>query len=350
MFNRSTVFVVGAGASKEVGLPVGSGLAEKIGQALDIRLAHSYSDRAVSGDKELYSHLRHVFFKEIEEYQKAGWRIRDGIRLSHSIDDFLDIHRDDSRLNLVGKTAIVKSILEAERNSHLFNAGQNTEEIVRINSLDSTWFVKLMRMLGRSTSSLTARDALASLTFIVFNYDRCLEQFLVHALRRLYAITNADAFQIMKGIRIIHPYGFVDEIPDALGRGGTRFGGDPDRLSANYVQLSSKIRTYTEQVADEKLLTDIHEEVRKAECIVFLGFGYHKQNMQLLWPSEPMDNKFIFGTAYGMSAADVDVVSRQIAAQFKPNLQPGMHQNGIKIENKLSCADLFDHFALSLPG
>jgi hypothetical protein len=98
------------------------------------------------------------------------------------------------------------------------------------------------------------------------------------------------------------------------------------------------------------LLTDIHEEVRKAECIVFLAFGYHKQNMQLLWPPEPMDNKFIFGTAVCMSQPDVDVVSRQIADRFKPHFQPGMRANGIKIENKLSCAELFDYFALSLPG
>ncbi len=350
MFNRSTVFVLGAGASAELGLPVGSGLAEKIGQALDIRLAEPFCDKVLSGDKELYAHLWHVFSKEINEYQMAGWRIRDGIHLSHSIDDFLDIHRDDTRLNLVGKTAIVKSILEAERSSKLFYHGRNRNETIDLNKLNDTWFVKLMRMFGRSTSPETAHEALASLTFIVFNYDRCLEQFLVHALQHLYAITSSDAFQIMAGIRIIHPYGVVDEIPGALGRGGTRFGGDADRLSANYVHLSSKIRTYTEQLTDEKLLTAIHEEVTKAECIVFLGFGYHKQNMQLLWPPKPLDNKIIIGTAFGMSPPDVDVVSRQIAAQFKPNLQPGMYQNGIKIENKLSCTELFDYFALSLPG
>lgn len=348
MFNRPTVFVLGAGASAEVDLPVGTGLAEKIGQAVDFRWTRD--DKLSSGDKDLHAHLWHSFSREINEYEMAGRRISDGIRLSHSIDDFLDIHRGDKRLNLVGKTAIVKSILEAERNSKLFYHGRNREETIDFNQLSSTWFVKLVRMFGRSTSPETTHEALDSLTFIVFNYDRCLEQFLLHALRHLYAITNAEAFQIMGRIRIIHPYGVVDEIPAVLGHGGTRFGGDADRLSANYVQLSSKIRTYTEQVTEEKLLTDIHEEVRKADCIVFLGFGYHKQNMQLLWPPELMDDKLIFGTAFRMSQPDVDVVSRQIADRFKPLYQPGMRANGIKIENKLSCAELFDYFALSLSG
>ncbi len=63
-----------------------------------------------------------------------------------------------------------------------------------------------------------------------------------------------------------------------------------------------------------------------------------------------MPHKFVFGTAYGMSDADTEVVSHQIAGRFTPNMTSKMREDIIKIESKLTCAGLFDHFALSLPG
>jgi hypothetical protein len=51
---------------------------------------------------------------EVHEYRKAAQRIREGIVLADSIDDFLDQNSHDRFINLYGKAAIVKSILEAE--------------------------------------------------------------------------------------------------------------------------------------------------------------------------------------------------------------------------------------------
>ena len=313
---------------------------------LDIRFADGVNNVG-SGDMDLFAHIRHGFRHEANEYLRAGWIIRDGIRLSHSIDDFLDLHSQDARLNLVGKTAIVKSVLEAERNSKLFYQRQG--EDVDLALLQNTWFVKFMQMLGRGTSRENVRTIFDSVTFIVFNYDRCLEQFLLHALQRLYSIPDVDASQILSAVRIIHPYGVVGELQTRTAYEGTSFGSGAD-LRADYVGLSKKIRTYTEQMTDQKLLTRIHEEVTKAECIVFLGFAYHTQNMRLLWPPKGMPHKFVFGTAYGMSDADTEVVSHQIAGRFTPNMTSKMREDIIKIESKLTCAGLFDHFALSLPG
>jgi hypothetical protein len=46
-----------------------------------------------------------------------------------------------------------------------------------------------------------------SVSFIVFNYDRCLEQFLFHALQKLYGLESQEAFAMLTDLRIIHPYG-----------------------------------------------------------------------------------------------------------------------------------------------
>jgi hypothetical protein len=64
-------------------------------------------------------------------------------------------------------------------------------------------------------------------SFIIFNYDRCLEQFLVNALPRLYAISETEADSIVHNINIIHPYGSVGE----LGRIASRSGLHPVRLT-----------------------------------------------------------------------------------------------------------------------
>jgi hypothetical protein len=76
--------------------------------------------------------------------------------------------------------------------------------------------------------------------------------------------------------------------------------------------------------------------------------------MLLLRPSEELSDKPVFGTAFGMSDADVDVTARQIDSWFgnrHPQAVAGAYRkNLIRIENKLKSAELFDHYAKSLTG
>jgi hypothetical protein len=94
MFKNSTLFVVGAGASAEVNIPVGRGLAGDICVKMDIRFHHGF-DPIGSGDHKLYSHLTRSFPQDASLFQPAALRIRNGLPLVASIDDFLDQHRDD---------------------------------------------------------------------------------------------------------------------------------------------------------------------------------------------------------------------------------------------------------------
>jgi hypothetical protein len=348
MFKRRTLFVLGAGASAEVGLPLGSQLADTIGTKVDIRFEEFGTKSVGSGDMELFEQIRAKFPTEAAEYQEAGWLIRDGIGLSSSIDDFLDVHSKNKRLVRYGKAAIVKSVLEAERKSKLFveHLGQKTLDF---SSIENTWFVKLMRLLGRGISRETARQIFDSVSFIVFNYDRCFEQFLFHALQKLYGIEGQEAFAILSDLHIIHPYGLVGAFAGQSSRIGIPFGGHGQRLREDYVALSDQVSTYTEQVTDSGLLSQIHREISQAECIVSLGFAYHDQNMTMLMPPSAMPHKFMFGTAFDMSDADRNVVVDQIARFFTPNMSAQVRAERIKIVN-LTCAKLFDDYGKSLTG
>jgi hypothetical protein len=340
MFGRRTLFVLGAGTSAEVEMPVGAALAKTIRRKCDIRFERGFQPVG-DGDFALFDQFGHDRTREINEYQSAAWLIRDGIQLSSSIDDFLDLHRDNAAVNFLGKAMIVKSILEAEQRSTLYFNRANGEQTIDFDKNAQTWFVKFMKILTRGQSLKDVAKVFDNVSFIVFNYDRCLEYFLVHALRGVYGIDERIAQEICNEIRVIHPYGSVGPLP-APGIRGVPFGAS----SSNCVALAPEIKTYTEQITDADDLTTIHTEVLSAQSIVFLGFAYHDQNMQMLTPSQALDYKPVYGTAYGMSEDDTAVVKGQIVQMFK---SPGiLFADSVKIKNDLTSAGLFDYFAKSL--
>jgi hypothetical protein len=200
--------------------------------------------------------------------------------------------------------------------------------------------------LGEAFRRKLRREIFDHVSFIIFNYDRCVEYFLLHSLQKLYGIPEEEA-SFLDDLRIVHPYGLVSELRSRMCPDGLPFG-CTDGL--DYVSLTGNIKTYTEQVAAADLLSNIEAEMRKAECLVFLGFAYHSQNMQLLTPSKAMPHKPVFGTAYKMSNADTDVISHQISLFFTPNMTTQMRADLIRLENKLTSADLFDNYAKSLTG
>lgn len=213
MFKRRTLFVVGAGASKEFDLPLGSELAVKISKKLDIRY-DNFGRELAGGDAELWQYFHYEKGAEIREYQGAAWLIRDGVLLSNSIDDFLDIHSANQRAMLLGRATIVRAILEAERASKkLFFKREHAHSTMSFIHAEGTWLIKLMRMLSRSSRRDSPEEIFKNVAFIVFNYDRCIEHFFFHALKQLYQLSDQRAADIMSSLRILHPYGTVADLP-----------------------------------------------------------------------------------------------------------------------------------------
>jgi hypothetical protein len=337
MFNRQTLFVLGAGASHEAGLPLGKDLARAIGGKMDIRFELG-NKQIGTGDMDLYVQITNQMRNNVHEYQTASWLIRDGIGFTQSIDDFLDQHRFDHYVNLYGKVAIVKAILEAERQSKLYFGGTSGRESFHPDQFADTWFVKFMYMLGRGIPKENVRQIFDRVSFIIFNYDRCVEHFLLHALQKTYGIRADEASSILSDLHLIHPYGVVD---DSIPFGSVR---------GNYVSLADGIKTYTEQIGSADIIGQVAAEVQRAECIVFLGFAYHSQNMLIIRPHNSMPTKPVFGTAFGMSDSDREVVSHQIDAWFAAHDNRAYRSTMIKLENKLTCGALFDEYAKSLTG
>src|SRR5689334_7929474 len=139
MLKSKTVFVLGAGASAEANLPVGTRLREIIAQKLDLRF--EVGSRPIgSGDLNIFQVLRQSYPRDINEYLAACWRIRDGIELSPSIDDFVHVHQHDARVTVCGKMAIATSILESERNSLLWFKHERIDSTIDFSRLRTKWY------------------------------------------------------------------------------------------------------------------------------------------------------------------------------------------------------------------
>ena len=72
-------------------------------------------------------------------------------------------------------------------------------------------------------------------------------------------------------MRIYHPYGTINPLK-RQSKNGIPFGFKPNR--ANLIAMASNIKTYTEQVDDGELVSQIREAVKRADIIIFLGFSY----------------------------------------------------------------------------
>lgn len=347
MFKTRTLIVLGAGAGHEIGMPVGIGLAATIAGKLDVKF-DDWGRELISGDRSLFEQILRLHREKANAYQKAAWTIRDGVLLSNSIDDFLDVHSQDAFVQEIGKAAIVRSILEAERHSKLYVDSSNVRNKMNLDTLINTWFVKFVRMLGRNVQHANLDAIFDNVVFINFNYDRCVEYFLLHALRSLHSIDESRALSILSKLKVIHPYGQVGPLSAAsMGVRGVPFGGNLPHSDPPYFELARAIKTYTEQLNDENELEGIREEVERADRIIFLGFAFHEQNVGLLKPRNTQPHKQIFATAVGMSASDIEVVTAQLQSFFDPGVR---YTVPMKIEQQLTCSELFDSYNRSLPA
>jgi hypothetical protein len=342
MFKRETLFVIGAGASKELNMPVGAELAKAIHCKVNFKSGERGANPS-GADMAFVEELCNAYPKQLREWFAASRLIHDGILLTHSIDEFLEIHQDNDLVKDIGKAAIAKCILEAERNSKLFHKPQPHRTGLELLKLENTWHVRFMRRLVQGVALQNVRQIFDNVSFIVFNYDRCLEYFLPHALQYVYGISEEDAHSIVDDLTIIHPFGDIGPLTKIPFAG-------PDNLNdLKFIPMAPRIQTYTEAAAGSKR-NEIQVEVARAQCFVFLGFAFHPEAMRLLMPAKPLPilqsqtPQSVFATALGMSDDDAGVVAYQIARMFQS-------LDGVRrLRKDLKCVQLFDGYARSIAG
>lgn len=344
MVKYRTVIVVGAGASKEANLPDGTELKREISSLLNIQF-NGFETK--TGDNlvlsSIVTHARKHANGHLEQYFEAAHSIRDAMPQARSIDSYIDHHNGNSYIELCGKLAIVRAILKAESKSRLYVKLDNYKSKPNFEALSDTWFNSFFKILNEHCRAQDLKQRLNTFTLVIFNYDRCFEQFLYYSLINYYKITEEKAAELVNGMEIYHPYGTVGSLPWQKKSPVVRFG---EELSAEeLLTVSTKILTFTEGTdAKESEIMAIRKKVAESNMFVFLGFAYHKLNLDLLF-SQPCKGDYArhcYATAYGFSDSDTQVVSNRLSRLIgKPSAQ-------IKIRNNLKCNEFLQEYSQSL--
>ncbi len=317
-----------------------------IASYLDIRFEDGYTRS--SGDayitKALKLHVAQQGHHDIDPYLRAGWHIRDAMPQAISIDHFIDTHNEDRKIELCGKLAIVRSILEAESHSLLYIDNTNIYNTMNFNALESTWYSSFLKLLTENCRASELAERLKTISLIIFNYDRCVEHFLFNSFKNYYGIDDEESAELVDSIDIFHPYGVVGNLPWQGGQ-FVEFGAKPQPHVL--LQLASDIKTFTEGTdPDSSKIVAIRNSIGEADNIVFLGYAFHDLNMQLISPNgiqpDQLSDTTYYGTAKGISDSDCIIIRNELS-----NLkQSGVR--GININNKLDCASLFNEYWRSL--
>lgn len=342
MFQKKTTIVIGAGASKEVGLPIGNELKSIISSKLDIKF-DDYGTNQESGSYEILSAIRSIARSNNEQnlksYIDACWKIRDAMPMAISIDNFIDAHRGDKVIELCGKLAIASSILEAESNSSLYIDRSNIYNKINFGSIEKTWFNSFLQLITENCSAEDLDSRLSTITLIIFNYDRCIEHYLYHALQNYYSISKERASDLINRIEIYHPYGSLGDLP-LFNSNGIEFGtnGHTEVLK----EISSKLKTFTEGTdPNSSEIVEIRKAVASCDILLFLGFSYQKQNLKLIKPIKEEQNSSVssicYGTSLGLSHSSRERIVDELSSFSN------LSKENISLEN-MTCARLFHEY------
>jgi hypothetical protein len=308
MLNRRTLLVLGAGSSAEFGLPVGSALAADIREKLSFE-----SDIGLTrGDPSVYEAFQRSG-GDIQQFVDGARKIAEALPAFDSIDDCLHTHSHNRMGVLAGKMAIAQAIAAAESKSDVFGLwGTRRECELAREKLWNTWAGMLVKLLTKGVSRADYKLAFKNLKIVSFNYDRCIRSIFYHLIQSALDLDERQAIEAMADLDVYHAYGSLGPLPPWTRGGGgpgVAFGAQPLDL----IQAAERLFLYTEPQDQPEGVAEVRRFVYEAEKVVFLGFGYHAQNMELLTRADKSpEPTFVYGTVLGESILSQNVFRQRV--------------------------------------
>jgi hypothetical protein len=336
---KRTVFIVGAAASLEFDrsntMPVGTALTIQIENLLRSEIGKTDPDR--------FGPIKRALVEEGEVPAAciaAMNRILHGLHACDTIDQFIHDFKDVAEVSHVAKLCIASVLLEAERKCVLGGIGVGNRGAA-LRMLRDTWLGLICRFANHDVSRGDTAAVLSNISFVTFNYDRCIEEYFLHWIASTASVDTDRARALAAAIPIFHVYGSLGDLqnhqPSRIGVGlGTAVGSMIGRVYSQFsspllwrwlfenevtfgsktmgaaVRAAESIDTFSDlQSLDSPELGALIEE---AEQIIFLGNAYHRQNLDLLFPGGPRKDVDYFGTVFGLRPADQKRVSKYFAS------------------------------------
>ncbi|MDP2939478.1 MAG: hypothetical protein Q8O13_05330 [Candidatus Omnitrophota bacterium] len=266
MIKTKTLFILGAGASAPFEYPTGIQLRNLIcGRTRKAAVVQALVPVNEKEDESFYAQSVDKF---ITEFSRSSL---------YSIDFFLE-HRKEF-MN-IGKMTIASYLLPCERDQRLRDSGDN-------------WYMYLYDRLKSSFEEFDKNE----ISFITFNYDRSLEQFLFEALANQFNKSYQECAEKIKNIPIIHLYGQLDFLPWQNGNGFPYLYQKDSFVRLRNARDNIKLLTEEREVGESQEFQAAYKLIEKADKIYILGFSFDETNLERLNVSL-MKDKTITATAY----------------------------------------------------
>ena len=262
MIEEKTTLILGAGSSTHVGYPLGAGLLKNM---CSIRMDKNYPQLPTK------------------------WSINDIddllISLSRSGHYSIDAFLESSEYRDLGKYLIAYQLKQYEVVDNLFPPN------------DSGWFQILFNSLINKCGSDIGKN---NLSIITFNYDRSLEAYLHNAIQHRFKLSSEEAWDKVSKVPLVHVHGVLGEYP--------KIDYQPTCDFETLLSISEKIRIIHEIEDNKSGYCNREFEIangllEKSERIVFLGFGFHDDNVRRFkyFSPEVMETRKVFSTSQGMT-------------------------------------------------
>lgn len=278
MIDIPVVLVLGAGASKPYGFPLGKELRKEA-----IRPPDSDLPTALSG-------IHDALTMQLPEFQS---KLRAARRTS--IDAFLEARPYYEKL---GKLVIAYHLLRSENENRLYAVKD-----------DEDWYQYLIELMLTDGFDNFGRN---TLSIITYNYDRSLEYYMFHMLKEGYGQSDEACRDAMRAIPILHPHGQLGLLPE-LHDEGRPYESQVDerrlRLAAQGIHI-----VHDESLDQDPVFTEARSLLSKADYVIFLGFGYLDKNVERL----RLDKNRHGITAYRGTGVNVTASEAEFHAQLFP--------------------------------
>lgn len=340
MIRTKTTLIVGAGASQEIHLPSGPELLERTAAAYDFY--RFGGDQMTKDSAVLLRHLAKLAERPGQSQDKlylATERLRISARMSKLVDAVIDQNDDNPLVTLCGKLAIAHFICQGEARSNLRPAPKVAGDLPL--QAGDFWLLELGRLMTSGVPRSRVHQCFENLQIISFNYDRSIEHFLPYALITAYGMTLQEAQRtVSEHLRIVHPYGTIGRLPWQKGEGADVDWGNENPW--NMVNLVHQIRTASELTKNHAALSEVRNAMLKSQRIVFMGFGYHPQNLDLLIDSTFSHNPEVLACIHGLPGPSQTTVVRMLRRKL------GLDKDDRLMVVNSRCYELFRDYGMML--
>lgn len=317
MFERETVFILGAGASWHYGYPTGDQLIKQaVQKAENILTSRNHALGKAPYRLPVFNYINGKnIYQDLNDFVRR-------IQFNNPpvIDYFL---REHPSLRDIGKTLITQIILESQQRylKHRGSSRGHNYNQTKANKNDD-W---IRYIIYKLTSNINKSEEILKnkVSFITFNYDTSIDNLLRESLDKIELTDKSDVSNFFAEGRIIHIYGKTEI-------GSYEPNEDLDYLtSTDLYGLSASwnfcfpLRENISTVAGSKICPDddlcltVRHKIRNADDIFILGYGFDQMNNELLDLSKSLrasnnSSKRIFFTNYG----DKQIINQRASNLF----------------------------------